>query len=121
MYAALHRTTKQYLTSVKTHQHPLVDWIPDPDMSAVTGQPSYYWKITGETVSLMNQAEQDVVDLARRNAYLVTVEDFLDERSSAQGAYNTLLFKELNKLRVKNGDSPYSLAQLKTSLRNEVS
>jgi len=39
-----------------------VDWIADPDITAVAGWHIRYWKLTGEVVSLMSQAERDAVD-----------------------------------------------------------
>ena len=35
-----------------------------PDLSAVVGQPSIYWKLTGDVVNLMSRAERDAVDAA---------------------------------------------------------
>lgn len=55
----LHRTTKQLLLSVSTPRYPAVDWIRDPDLSAVAGIPSKYWKITGDVVAAMTEAEKD--------------------------------------------------------------
>lgn len=47
-------------------------WVYDPDLSAVTGQPSKYWIITGDVVSLMNQAARDAVDVAEAAAVLAS-------------------------------------------------
>ena len=64
----LNRATKQY--SVNTSASDMAarfggdftdyasnaEWIYDPDMSAVTGEPSKYWIITGDVITLMDQA-----------------------------------------------------------------
>ena len=42
----------------------MAEWILNPDMSAVEGFPSQYWIITGDAVTLMDQAERDAVDAA---------------------------------------------------------
>ena len=64
MAAVLHRVTKQYLPSANTPDFPSQDWIINPNLSAVIGFDSRYWKINGDTVSLMTQGERDAVDAA---------------------------------------------------------
>ena len=64
MANVLNRSTKQYLTSVSTPDYPVGAWIINPDMSAVVGEPSKYWTITGDDVTLKSPAEQAVVDAA---------------------------------------------------------
>ena len=64
MANVLHRTTKDYLISVNTPDFSVVDWIIDPDVSAVAGFPTRYWIITGDVVTLMDQAARDSVDAA---------------------------------------------------------
>lgn len=68
MAAVLHRTTKSYRPSANTPDFPVVDWIINPDLSAVVGQPTKYWTITGDVVSLISQADRDAVDLAEIEA-----------------------------------------------------
>ncbi len=63
MASVLNRTTKQYIASAHTPDYPVADWIHNPDMSAVSGVPSMYWKITGDTVSEMSAAEKDAACL----------------------------------------------------------
>ena len=60
----LHRTTKQYQTSISTIDllEPVGNYIQDPDMSAVAGEPNIYWVITGDIVTLADQATQDAID-----------------------------------------------------------
>lgn len=64
MADVLHRTTLQFLTSVNTPDYPSGTWVINPDMSPVAGVPQKYWKLTGDVVSEMSQAEKDVVDAA---------------------------------------------------------
>jgi len=64
MSNVLNRTTKQFLRSANTPDYPTVDWIHNPDLSAVAGQPSKYWIITGDVVTLMDSAAMAVVDAA---------------------------------------------------------
>lgn len=61
MAAVLNRATKEYLKSVNTPDYG-VDWIINPDLSAVVGHPSKYWVITGDVVTLMDLAARDAVD-----------------------------------------------------------
>ncbi len=62
MASVLNRTTKEFRGSVNTPDFPVIDWIINPDLSAVAGLPTKYWKITGDVVTAMSQAERDVVD-----------------------------------------------------------
>ena len=64
MADVLNRTTNQFLTSVNTPDFPTADWIINPDLSAVTGFASKYWIITGDVVTLLDQAARDAVDAA---------------------------------------------------------
>ena len=82
MANVLHRTTKQYLTSVNTPDFPVLDWILNPDLSAVTGFASKYWSISGDTVTLMGQAERDAVDAAEAAALIAAV------RAAAKAGYD---------------------------------
>lgn len=72
MANVLHRTTKQYLTSVNTPDYPTVDWIINPDVSAVAGFATKHWTITGDVVTLMTQAERDAVDAAELSGRLAS-------------------------------------------------
>jgi hypothetical protein len=62
MANVLNRTTKQYLTSQNTPDFDPVDWIINPDLSAVQGFASQYWNIVGDVVSPMNLAARNAVD-----------------------------------------------------------
>ena len=67
----LHRTdgssypyTKTYLRSISPAQLPEAEanYIKDPDLSSVQGQPSKYWEISGDVVSLANQGTRNAID-----------------------------------------------------------
>ncbi len=62
MANVLNRLTKEQLYSVNTGDYQTADWIINPNLSAVSGIPSKYWKITGDVVSEMSQEEKEVVD-----------------------------------------------------------
>jgi len=62
MSDVLNRTTLQFKKSVNTPDYPTGDWVVNPDMSPVAGVAQKYWKLTGDIVSEMTQAEKDAVD-----------------------------------------------------------
>ena len=98
----LHRITKQHLISTSPNDllEPIGKYISNPDLSAVAGFPSRYWVITGDVISLMSQAEQDVVDAAvesaRRDAQIAGEVDRLE---SVLRQIVKLVVNELNILR----------------------
>lgn len=81
MANVLHRTTLRYLTSVNTPDYPTGTWVINPDMSPVAGVPQKYWKLTGDVLSVMDQAEQNVVNADRLPAYKQTKKDQIDART----------------------------------------
>lgn len=83
MAAVLNRTTKQFIPSANTPDFPVIDWIINPDLSAVGGFPSRYWIITGDIVTLMTPAQRAVVDLAISDA------ETLSNRAAAVAAVDT--------------------------------
>jgi hypothetical protein len=68
MSEVLHRTKLEHITSVELGRYSITAWIHDPDLSAVDGVPKEYWKVVGDTVSEMSQAEKDVVDASGLDA-----------------------------------------------------
>ena len=144
MANVLNRTTKQYITSVNTPDYPVVDWIIEPDLSAVVGFPSIYWTITGDTVSLMSQAERDAIDAALLAAARDAIAAAMDQVEDYTRAFALVCLDEFNSHATKinailtaidNGstlsavktniaaiaDYPQrTIAQLKTSVRNKL-
>lgn len=68
MSVVLNRVTKQLIRSANTPDYPPGQWIINPDLSAVDGFDSRYWLITGNIVSLLNQAARDAIDLTNAEA-----------------------------------------------------
>ena len=144
MANVLNRTTKQFIPSANTTEYPVEFWIIEPDMSAVVGFNSKYWVITGDVVSLMNQAQRDAVDAAelaaRRDGIAATmdaIEDYnrafalsvLDEinlHATRITAILTAIDNGGTLAQVKTGiaaiaDVPQrTVANLKTALRNKL-
>ncbi len=71
MARLLNRTTLRYIPRGNTPDFPVVDWVINPDMSAVDGFPSKYWVLTGDVVSLMTPAQQASVDTAEAIAQTI--------------------------------------------------
>ena len=94
----IHRSTKQKLRSVCSGELPdaIANYIEEPDLSAVSGQPSKYWTITGDVVTLMDQAARDVVDTAEDTTRLDSISDELDQTQSILKAFAQVLVDELN-------------------------
>jgi hypothetical protein len=120
MANVLNRTTKQFIASANTVEYPTAEWIINPDMSAVVGQPSKYWTITGDAVTLMNQAERNAVDAAALSASLDAISNEIDTAQSYSRAFAEIVMDEINILRSQHALAPRTLAQLKTALRNKL-
>jgi hypothetical protein len=71
MASVLNRTTKEFRGSVNTPDYDPADWIINPDLSAVSGEPNKYWIIDppgSDTVRLATPAEQAIIDQAIADA-----------------------------------------------------
>lgn len=64
MSSVVHRVTKEHRPSAHTPDYPVADWIINPDLTALVGVPQKYWKIVGDLVLEMIQAEKNAVDAA---------------------------------------------------------
>ena len=122
MPAWLHRTTKQYLTSVSPASltEPESNYIQEPDLLAVAGFPSQYWIITGDLVSLEDQAARDAIDVAALVSQRDAIADEIDRVESYSRAFALVILDEFNALRVNAGLSTRTVAQLKTAVRNKL-
>ncbi len=96
MATVLNRTNKQLVTSANTVEYPPEDWIIEPDLSAVVGQPSKYWTVTGDVVSLMSQGQRDAVDAALLSAARDAVAAAFDNVEDIERAFALVLLDELN-------------------------
>lgn len=61
------RTTGQFIPSAHTPDFDVADWVLNPDLTAVVGQPLKYWFITGG-VNPEGQEELGIVDAATQTA-----------------------------------------------------
>lgn len=144
MADVVNRTTKQYLQSVNTPDYPVGQWIINPDLSAVAGVPNRYWKITGDSITEMSQAEKDALDNAALQAsrdalanQIDQVEDVLratlltvlDEFNAHAAKINAILTAADNATNLNDfktamlaiTDYPQrTIAQLKTTIRNKL-
>lgn len=120
MAAVLHRVTREYHPSANTPDFLVVDWIINPDLSAVGTFPPKYWVISGDAVSLMDQAARDAIDAAAldasRDARIAT----LDRSEDLLRAFARVMLDEINTLRAGAGLQPRSLGQLKTAMRAKL-
>jgi len=122
MPAWLHRTDKRLLNSIAEADLPesVANYIEEPDMSAVAGEPSKYWVITGDNVTLMDQAARDAVDAAAETAQLDSIADELDQTRTIMRAFAEVVLDQVNDLRADHGRNALTLAQLKTAVRGKL-
>ena len=62
----LHRTTFEYRSSVDLSElpEPVGNYVVGPDLGPVAGEPSRYWILTGDVLSVMDAGAKAVVDAA---------------------------------------------------------
>lgn len=120
MSAWLHRTTLRYLPSTSESKlpEPVNDYVRDPDLSAVIGQPKKYWIINGDTVRMGDANEQSAVDTAEAAASLLAARAEAVTRASLdigdREMIEVLLF-EINKLWVRVEELQVALLAAKAS------
>lgn len=68
MGSVVNRATVEYRGSINTPDYSDVDWIINPDLSALASIPHKYWKVFGDNVVEMDQSEKDAVDAAEAAA-----------------------------------------------------
>ena len=120
MADVLERTTKQLRLSVNTPDFPIAQWIHNPDLLAVTGFDSKYWIITGDVVTLMDQAARDAVDATELDAGRDATADQLDGLEDLIRAFALVVLDEINVLRGQHGLAPRTIAQLKNAVRAKL-
>lgn len=122
MANVLHRTTKQYLSSVNTPDYPVIDWIREPDLSAVVGWQSKYWIITGDVVTLADAAARAAIDAADLQTMRDAVVAQLDQTEDVLRAFMLAVLDELNAHAAKINaalsaiDSSTNYSSLKTNI-----
>lgn len=114
----VNRTTKAYVPRGHTPDFPVEDWIQNPNLDNVIGVAEKYWKITGDKITEMSQAEKDVVDLAEKTAEWDRKEANI-ERNELK-AVVTGLIKEINPILSAGGLSTINAASLKARIRAEL-
>lgn len=99
MANVLNRTSLEYLPSVNTPDYPEAAWIRNPDLTAVANCPKKHWKIVGDDVVEMTQAEKDAVDAAqlpgikqaKAAALASLVTEYIEDAVGNSGTQRTLL------------------------------
>ena len=120
----VHRTTKQLLESVSpaSLSEPQANYISEPDLSAVVGQPNRYWTITGDVISLMDQAARDAIDAADDATQLDAIADELTQIRTITRTFAEVVLDELNAHALKTNeildaiDGASNLAQVKSAV-----
>lgn len=120
MASVLHRTTRQYIPSANTPDYSVIDWIINPDLSAVVGFETKYWIITGDIVTLMDAAARDAVDAAELEASRDATVAELDQIEALLRAFAGVLKDEINILRAQHAFADRTLLQLRTAIRNKL-
>lgn len=121
----LHRTTKRYLLSTSPADlvEPEVNYIMDPDLSAVRGQPNKYWTISGDAVLLKSKADRDQVDIDEAAAAIATdrahEKNRMDIECSLQ-ALAKIFADEINILRAQHGLQVRTVAQVKAAYKAAI-
>lgn len=100
-----------------------VQWIYDPDLSAVAGWANKYWLIAAfplDAVSLMSQAERDLVDENELSDSRDEVMQQLEDLEDLLRAVVLIIMDEINLLREENGWAERTVQQLKNAIRNRL-
>lgn len=115
--------SKTLLFSVNEPDYPQVDWIWNPDLSAVQGFNSIYWDITGDSVVLVDQATRDARDAELAAVALTNKRESLKARYDTEDllkAFADVMIDEINILRQQHALADRTAAQLRTALRNKL-
>jgi hypothetical protein len=118
----VHRVTFQELPSVAEADlpEPVGNYVEDPDLSAVSGQPKKYWELLGDIFSLADSAEMVAIDAAELAATRDSLADEIDRAESYSKAFALTIMDELNILRAQHSLSDRTPSQLKTAVRNRM-
>lgn len=94
----LHRTTKQRYHSFPFADlpEPVANYIVDPELSAVLGQPVKYWVITGDVVTLADASARAAIDAALLVLVRDETADFLTEPESILRGLSLAILDEFN-------------------------
>lgn len=114
MAVVIERTTLQLLNSVHTPDYPVLNWIINPDLSAVNGQPKKYWKISGDSVLLMDASEQSAVDATELDQ---GKDRQINQAENQTKAIFLWAFDVENRVRVLESRNAITKAQFKAGLK----
>ncbi len=107
------------MRSVNTPDYPVSDWIINPDMSAVLGVNSKYWRVTGNIVSVMSAPEMAAIDAAALEAGDDAIADEINSKGLLK-AFALVMLDQINELRDDHGRGAISASQLKTAIRSKL-
>lgn len=118
----VHRTEVYLLTSTSPASlpEPEVNYIQDPDLAAVAGQPLKYWKVVGDQVQLQTAGEQAATDAAIQTSERDASAARLDQVEDILRAFALVVLDEFNTLRALHSLNNRTIAQLKTAIRNKL-
>lgn len=118
----LHRATLNQLHSVAPADlpEPRANYIEEPDLSTVAGFAPKFWIVTGDVVSLMDQAARDAVDAAEELVRLDSVADELERTQSILRGFAEVMLDEINLLRDEHNLPPRTLRQLRNAVRGKL-
>lgn len=114
----------QYKTSVDITKITVPDnTLIDPNLTSVTNVDLLYWKAkpSNNSVIEMTQIQKNKIndDIAAEQAAQQEALKNIDNLQEAVKTLAKLSFKEINKLRVKDGDSEYTWEQFKNAYKTE--
>ncbi len=118
----LHRTDKTLLHSVASADLPQVqtNYIEEPDLSAVVGQPVRYWEVSGDIISLANPGQRNAIDAALLSVQSDSIANELETSQTIMKAFSLVVLDEINVLRAQHSLSARTIAQLKVAVRNKL-
>ncbi len=123
MASVLNRTTKEFRASANTPDFPTADWIINPDLTAVAGQPIKYWIITGDVVTLASVGEQATIDAAEAAAIATAEKDAAKTQVDVERVVRALidlLPGEFNILRTEHAFADRTAAQLTAGIKANI-
>ena len=118
----IHRTTKKQLHSVASADLPesVTNYIEEPDLSSVIGQPVKYWVVTGDVISIVDAATRAAIDAAELSAVRDELANDIDRAETFLRAFALVVLDEINLLRGQHSLSQRTPAQLKAAVRNKL-
>ena len=119
MAKVLHRESKVIRESVNTPDFPVKDWIINPDMKNVEGVPVRHWKISGNDIEIMSQAERDIVDALNAEKTKDSILNSFDSDDIPR-LISSALISEINLLRAQHGLPLRTVSQLKEYIRSKI-